>query len=86
MTGPKPKAKNGTRCDCKALMREHLRTPSHRWEVSVFNFAYSHMLLEPHLSGLIPGHKKLVKLICCKFRTIRRLAFDLYKCLGNLQI
>ncbi|RYQ90639.1 hypothetical protein Ahy_B09g096681 isoform F [Arachis hypogaea] len=46
-----------TRCGCSAMMEIRVDAPSGRWFISYFSDKHNHPLLDPRLTGLLPGHR-----------------------------
>ncbi|XP_072077031.1 protein FAR1-RELATED SEQUENCE 11-like [Arachis hypogaea] len=46
-----------TRCGCSAMMEIRVDAPSGRWFISYFSDEHNHSLLDPRLTGLLPGHR-----------------------------
>ncbi|XP_072056372.1 protein FAR1-RELATED SEQUENCE 5-like [Arachis hypogaea] len=46
-----------TRCGCSAMMEIRVDAPSGRWFISYFSDEHNHPLLDPRLTGLLPGHR-----------------------------
>ncbi|QHN78282.1 Putative protein-RELATED SEQUENCE [Arachis hypogaea] len=46
-----------TRCGCSAMMEIHVDAPSGHWFISYFSDEHNHPLLDPWLTGLLPGHR-----------------------------
>ncbi|QHO28215.1 Protein FAR1-RELATED SEQUENCE [Arachis hypogaea] len=46
-----------TRCGCSAMMEICVDAPSGRWFISYFSYEHNHPLLDPRLTGLLPGHR-----------------------------
>ncbi|XP_052113735.1 protein FAR1-RELATED SEQUENCE 5-like [Arachis duranensis] len=53
----KRKPTHETRCGCSAMMEIRVDAPSGRWFISYFSDEHNHPLLDPRLTGLLPGHR-----------------------------